>query len=247
MTTADMSIAKEITKSTTPTSLRSAALTAGIGLLIMAIAAPFAELYVYPKLIVPGSAAETVQNIMANRALFTAGMFGYLIAFLCDVVVAWALYILLKPVNENLSLLTAWFRLVYTAIALIALLNLVTVSQLLNSSSAFTGAQPDLLQAQVMFSIQAFKSHWYFGLLFFGIHLGLLGYLVFVSKYIPRILGVLLLIAGVGYMLTTLKPYVFPSLHLDFAEYTFYGELIFMVWLLVRGPWIKESNEEPSK
>jgi Domain of unknown function (DUF4386) len=246
--TAELSQATaQMVKSTNKTSPGRAALIAGIGLLVMAIAAPFAELYVYPKLIVPGNAAETVQNIMANRVLFTAGMFGYLIAFLCDVLVAWALYLLLKPVNENLSLLTAWFRLVYTVIALIALLNLVTVLRLVNPSNPSAIAQPDLLQAQVMFSIQAFKSHWYFGLLFFGIHLGLLGYLVFVSKYIPRILGVLLVIAGVGYMLTTLKPYVFPGLNLDFAEYTFYGELIFMVWLLVRGPRIKESNEEVSK
>src|SRR5215212_1808153 len=103
MTTAEMLIANKITQNRSQTSLRTAALTAAIGLLIMAIAAPFAELYVYPKLIVPGNAAETVQNIMANRVLFTAGMFGYLIAFLCDVLVAWALYLLLKPVNENVS------------------------------------------------------------------------------------------------------------------------------------------------
>jgi len=246
--TAELSPATtQIVKSTNQTSLGTAALTAAIGLLIMAIAAPFAELYVYPKLIVPGNAAETVQNIMANRALFTAGMFGYLIAFLCDVLVAWALYLLLKPVNENLSLLTAWFRLVYTVIAIMALLNLVTVLKLVNPTNPSLIAQPDLLQAQVMFSIQTFKSHWYFGLLFFGIHLGLLGYLVFVSKYIPRILGVLLVIAGLGYILTTLKPYVFPNLNLDFAEYTFYGELIFMVWLLIRGPKIQGANEDDRK
>src|SRR5215212_10332735 len=103
MITAEMIIPNKMKNRANQISLRSAALLAGIGLLIMAIAAPFAELYVYPKLIVPGNAAETVQNIMANRVLFTAGMFGYLIAFLCDVLVAWALYLLLKPVNENVS------------------------------------------------------------------------------------------------------------------------------------------------
>ena len=242
MTTAEMLITNKITKNINQTSLRTAALIAGIGLLIMAIAAPFAELYAYPQLVVPGNASETTQNIIANKTLFSSAIFGYLIAFLCDVLVAWALYLLLKPVNENLSMLTAWFRLVYTVIALVALLNLVTVLQLVNTSEASTLAQPDLLQAQIMFSIDAFRSHWYFGLLFFGIHLGLLGYVVFRSNYIPRILGILLVIAGLGYLLSNLKPFLFPTMNLDFAEYTFYGELIFMLWLLIRGPKIKESN-----
>jgi hypothetical protein len=232
----------KLAQSTNKSSLRTAALIAGLGLLIMAMAAPFAGLYAYPQLIIPGNGAETVQNILANKTLFDSAIFGYLIAFLCDVLVAWALYLLLKPVNENLSLLTSWFRLVYTMIALVALLNLVTVSGLLSASDPLAGSQHDQLHAQVMFSLTTFRSHWYFGLLFFGIHLGLLGYLVFHSGYIPRILGVLLVIAGLGYLLSNLKPFLFPNVNLDFAEYTFYGELIFMLWLLIKGSRMKESN-----
>lgn len=231
-----------IAKSTNTISLRTAAVIAGIGLLIMAIAAPFAELFVYPRLVVPGNAVETVNNILANETLFRAGILGYLIAFICDVLVAWALYILLKPVNENLSLLTAWFRLVYAVIAFVALLNLVTVSGLLSASDPLAGSQPDQLYAQVMFSLTTFRSHWNFGSLFFGIHLGLLGYVVFRSNYIPRIIGILLIIAGLGYLLSNLEPFLFPNANLDFVEYTFYGELIFMLWLLIKGSKIKEAN-----
>jgi len=242
MTTVEIIASNKITNNTNKTSLGRAALIAGIGLLIMVIAAPFAELYVFPKLIVPANAAETVKNIIVNKTLFTSAIFGYLITFICDLVVAWAFYVLLKPVNKNLSLITAWFRWVYTGIALVALLNLVTVLRLLNTSDTLTGFQPDQLHAQVMLSLSAFRTQWHFGMLFFGIHLGLLGYLVFRSKYIPGILGVLLIIAGLGYLLTTLKPFLFPSINLDFAEYTFYGELIFMLWLLIRGSRIKETN-----
>ena len=242
MTTGEMLITNRMATTTNKTSLRTAALIAGIGLLIMAVAAPFAELFVFPKLVVPGNAAETTQNIIANKTLFTSAIFGYLITFICDLIVAWALYVLLKPVNEELSLLTAWFRWVYTVIALDALLNLVTVLRILNASDILTGSQLDQFSAQVMLSIQAFRSHWYFGLIFFGIHLGLLGYLAIRSKYIPSILGVLLIIAGSGYLLTNLKPFLFPTINLDFAEYTFYGELIFMLWLLIKGPRIQESN-----
>jgi len=242
MTSAEMLIKTRASANPNKLSLRTAALIAGIGLLIMVIAAPFAELYVYPKLVVPGNAAETTQNILANETLFTAAIFGYLITFICDVLVAWALYVLLKPVNENLSMLNAWLRLVYTLIALVALLNLVTVLRLLNTSDYLTLFQPEQFYAQVMLSIHAFRSNWYFGLIFFGIHLGLLGYLVIRSKYIPNILGVFLIIAGLGYLLTNLKPFLFPDVNLDFAEYTFYGELIFMLWLLIKGPRIKEVN-----
>jgi Domain of unknown function (DUF4386) len=240
--TATSQATTKMTHSTNKISLSTAALIAGIGLLIMVIAAPFAELYVFPKLIVPDNAAETAQNIIANEALFRAALFGYLITFICDLLVAWALYILLKPVNENLSLLTAWSRLVYTVIAIVAFLNLVTVVRLLNSPNSLTGFDPGQFPAQVMSSLNAFRSEWYFGLLFFGIHLGLVGYLVLRSSYIPRILGVLLIIAGLGYLINALKPVLFPTINTDFAQYTFYGELIFMLWLLIKGPRIKEVN-----
>jgi len=233
-----------MTNNSNKTSLRKAALIAGLGLFVMAIAAPFAELYIYPKLVVSGNVAETVKNITANKTLFISAILSYLVTFICDVVVAWALYVLLKPVNEHLSLLTAWFRLVYAVIALVALLNLVNVLRLLNTSHYLTAFEQTQWHAQVMIFLNAFRYEWYFGLLFFGIHLGLLGYLVFRSGYIPRILGVLLIIAGLGYMITTLKPYLFPNFNTDIARFTFFGELIFMLWLLIRSSRIKESNKE---
>jgi len=237
---ASQTMTKTISNTST-TSLRTAALIAGLALLTMAIAAPFAELYVFQKLIVAGDAAETARNILANQTLFRAALFGYLITFICDLVAAWALYVFLKPVNENLSLFTAWFRLVYTVIAIVAFLNLVTVVRLLNSSPGFESGQ---FATQVMSSLEAFRGSWYFGLLFFGIHLGLLGVLVFRSSYVPKLLGVLLIIAGFGYLINALKPILLPDINIDFAQYTFYGELIFMLWLLIRGLRVKEVNEE---
>ena len=235
-------ITPKMISNTSTTSLRTAALIAGLALLTMVIAAPFAELFVFPKLIVPGDAAETARNILANQTLFRAALFGYLITFICDFVAAWALYVLLKPVNENLSLFTAWFRLVYTVIAIVAFLNLVTVVRLLNSSNASSGFDSGQFAAQVMSSLEAFRSNWYFGLLFFGIHLGLLGVLVWMSNYIPKLVGVLLIIAGFGYLINALKPVIFPDINIDFAQYTFYGELIFMLWLLIKGPRITGPN-----
>jgi phosphoglycerol transferase MdoB-like AlkP superfamily enzyme len=150
----------KMTNSKNKTSLSKAALIAGLGLLVMVIAAPYAELFVYPKLVVAGNPGETVKNITANKTLFISAILGYLVTFICDVVVAWALYVLLKPVNENLSLLTAWFRLVYTVIALVALLNLVNVLQLLNTAGYLTVFEPGQLNIQVMASLSAFRHDW---------------------------------------------------------------------------------------
>jgi hypothetical protein len=223
-------------------SLRKAALITGLAILASAIAAPFAELYVYPKLVVPYKTVETATNIIANKALFIAAIFSYLVAFICDLVITWALYILLKPVSEHLALLTALFRLVYTVIALVALQNLVSVFQQLDTPGYLTIFREDQLYAQVMIYLRAFRNHWYFGIIFFAIHLMFLGYLVIRSGYIPTIVGVLLIITGLGYLLTTIRPYLFPGINVDFARYTFYGELIFMLWLLFKGSKIKEPG-----
>jgi hypothetical protein len=218
-------------------SLRSAALIAGLAIFIMAMAAPFAEIYAFPKFFVPGKAAETAKNILANQGLFRVCIFSYLITFVCDLIAAWALYLLLKPVNEDLSFLSALFRFVYAVIALAALTNLVSILGLLRSDF-----ESDQWYNHIMSSLDAFKSGWYFGIIFFGIHLGLLGFLVFKSHYIPRILGLFLIVAGLGYLINGLKPYLFPTINLDFAKFTFYGELIFMLWLLIKGWRIQEPS-----
>ncbi len=233
-----------MTNSKNQISLRSAALIAGISILIMAIAAPFAELYVFPKLLVRGNPAETTKNIIENDSLFRAATLGYLITFICDVLASWALYVLLKPVNKSLSLLTSWFRLIYTVIALVALTNLISILKILNTPDFITAIEPDNLNVQIQLSLKAFKNDWYFGIIFFALHLVLLGYLVLKSDYIPRILGVLLIIAGLGYLLNGIKPILLPHINTDFATFTFYGELIFMFWLLIKGSKIKTSQSE---
>jgi hypothetical protein len=74
----------------------------------------------------------------------------------------------------------------------------------------------------------------------FGLYLGVIGVLVFRSGYIPRVMGVLLVIAGAGYVLDSLRPYLFPRADLGFLMITFFGEVVFMLWLLVRGWKVQE-------
>ncbi|SNZ00364.1 DUF4386 domain-containing protein [Flagellimonas pacifica] len=208
-----------------------AALIAGLGLLLMTLTVPFAEFYIFPKLI-GDDAAATAENISNEKLLFSTGIFLHLFTLLCDIVVAWALYLFLKPVMRYFSLLVAWFRLIYTAMYLVALANLMKILALVQTSGDSTNIQ---WAESVQLHIDSFRLEWSFGLIIFGIYLVLLGYLVLKAQYVPKIFGILLLIAGLGYVIHTLGAFFSPTTDLSFLFFTFFGELVFMVWLLVKG------------
>ena len=226
-----------------------AALIAGFGLLIMTIFYVFADIFVFQNLIVPGDATTTANNIVANDLLFRTGICCILIVLICDVVVAWALYIFLKKVNKYLSLLTAWFRLVYAAMLGIAMLNFVVVLILLSGANYMAVFETDQLHAQVLLFLNAFYDVWALGLIIFGFHLAALGYLAFKSDYIPKILGILLMAAGLGYLIDYFGSLLFPNSDVAISLVLGWGELIFMFWLLFKGGKMptkdvgKESNE----
>ncbi len=222
-------------------SLRQAALLAGFGYLLNPVS--YAEYSLYPRLVISGNVAQTAQNITAHGGLFVALILCYLINFVGDVVISWALYVMLAPVNRALSLLTALFRLIYTAVALTAAMNLVDVYRLLHTPGYLTlfGANP--LHAQVQFLLDSFQWDWSMSLVIFGIHLVLLGVLIYRSGYVPRLIGILLVINGLGWMVDRLRFYLFPDAPLGYLFITFFGELIFMLWLLIRGWKIREPAE----
>jgi hypothetical protein len=234
-----------MTNRITDISLRQAAIVAGVGLLIMDILAPFAEFSVRQGLIVPGDAATTAQNIMADELLFRIAIYIYLIVAILDVVVAWALYVFLKPVNKSLSLLTAWFRVVYAAILAIVLLNFVIALQLLSGADYLTVFETGQLQAQMMLFLNAFDYGWQIGLAIFGLHLLLLGYLVYKSGgYIPKILGVLLVIASFGYLIDSSGKLLSPTYDANIALFTFIGEVLLPFWLLIKGARMPDQSKE---
>ncbi|AKB85466.1 DUF4386 domain-containing protein [Methanococcoides methylutens] len=219
-----------------------AAIVAGLGLLGMTIFAIVAHYLILPDLIVPGDTATTANNIIAGEFLFRVAICSYLIVIILDVLVAWALYILLKPVDSALSLLTAWSRLVYAAIFGVALADLFAVLQLLSGADYLSSFETDQLHAQMMLSLGAFDQMWDIGLIFFGLHLVLLGYLVFKSDYIPRILGVFLVIAGFSYLIDYFAIFLFPGFDLAISQSLGWGELLFMIWLLLKGGKIPEMG-----
>ena len=223
-------------------SLRKAARIAGFGYLIIFMSGIFANFFVLQSLIVPGDAATTANNIMANELLFRIGIFSFVIMVIFDVVLAWALYVLLKPASKSLSLLAAWFRLVNGTIFGIALYNLLSVLQLLSGADYLTVFETGQLHAQVMLFLNSFNHTWLIGLVFFGFHLFVLGYLIFKSGYIPRILGVLLIVASLVYLIDSFANFLLPNYTnyatiflLIVAVPSVIAELSFTFWLLLKG------------
>jgi hypothetical protein len=214
-------------------SQRKVALIAGLGLLGMALLAPFALLGVLPNLVVPADAAATVNNFIASEGLFRIAIAAVLIVTMLDILVAWALYVLLRPVNRTVALLVGWLRLVAAAAFLAALTNLLDVAQLLGGAER-SALQPEQVQAQVMASIASFDNGWDIMLAIFGLHLLGLGYLLFRSADFPRFLGVLVVIAGGGYLADTFTRILIPDFVFTFSVFTFIGEPLLIVWLFYR-------------
>lgn len=213
-------------------STRRVALVAALGLLFMALLAPFAHFGVLQTLVVPADAAATTANITASAGPFRAAIAAFLVVALLDVVVAWAMYVVLRPVNEGLALLVAWLRVAYAAVFAYALVNLFDVAQLLGGGPATAPAVlSELVQAQVASSIGSFANGWALALAIFGLHLVGLGALVSRSVDFPKVLGALVALAGLGYLADSFGKILVPGYSLTIGTVTFIGEALLIVWL----------------
>jgi hypothetical protein len=202
---------------------------------LLAVLAAFANFGVLQKLIVPGDAKTTAQNIAAAPGLFRIAIGSFFVVAILDVVVAWALYFVFQPVNRSLSLLAALFRVVYATMFGIAVNNLLSSLQLLGGADFLKAFGTDQLQAQMMVLLSAFQSGWDLALIFFGLHLFILGMLVFRSGKYLRVLGILVIAAGVGYLVDGGGKLLLPNYSMTVGMFTFVGELLLMFWLLWKG------------
>jgi hypothetical protein len=214
---------------------RQIALVAGFGLLLMVVSIALAEAVAMADIIVDGNAAATVDNILANQGRFRFGIVAHLTVIVLDLVVAWALYVFLKPAKDSLSLLAAWSRLVYTIIYGIALVNVYSVFQFLGNADYLSVFETPEIQAQVMLLLNDFRDTWDVGYIFFGLHLALLGIVAYRSGFVPKAFGILLLLAGISYLIDYYSLLLFPDLGLRISFILGWGELLFMFWLLIRG------------
>ncbi len=223
------------------TNPRTAARIAGVGYVILFALGIFANFIVREGLVVTDDAQATAANIADSEGLFRLGMAAFLIIFLVDVIVAWALYIVFRAANRDLSLLTAWFRLIYTVFLGAALIYFFQALQFLGDADFLTAIDATQREAQALIALDTFNSTWLIGLAAFGIHVILIGGLVLQSASAPKALGFVLLAAGAAYVIDT-------AAHALLANYSDYETLFttivaipavlaegwFGLWLLFR-------------
>ena len=221
------------------TSVNRMARIGGILYLIIIAAGIYGEMFVRSRLIVSGDAAATASNIIAEQLLWRTGIAADLVMHICDIPLMLIFYLLLKPVNKNLALMALLFNLVQTAVLVMNKLSLAVALFPLSDAGYVKSFDPQQLYTLTFLSI---KSHGYgfgLGLIFFGFTCIIEGILIFKSGYFPKIIGVLMQLAGLCYLVNSfaliLAPSfadkIFPAILLP----SFIGELSFCLWLIFKG------------
>lgn len=217
-------------------SFRQLALIAGGSLLLMAVSAGFAFGFVYSDLLVAGDPQATIRRFSEHLPRFQAGLLAWMLILLLDLLVAWALFGYFRSTHIDLARITAWLRLLYSAMLAIAITDLARAGLLLRTPDPLT------LAIDFQLGLQAFEQTWGLALMLFGLHLLGLGWLCLRSTQVPNLLGYLLLIAGVGYTFLEVTgvflpggaPWLTQTEQILVAPLAL-GELAFAGWLIFRG------------
>ncbi len=231
-------------------SIKKTARVAGFLYLTIAIVSGFAFVVAGSDLIMPGDATATANNILASELLFRIGSVGDSLVFLSEIVLLVILYVLFKPVSKTLSLVAASARLAMTVMQGMNLLNKVIVLLLLSGAGYSTVFEADQLHGLVLLFLNAYEYGSLIWGIFFGLHLFVLGYLLFKSGYFPRIMGVLFVFASLGYLTDSFGTFLFLNYQEVFGWVvwtTVPAELSFALWLLIKGvnveQWEKRALE----
>ncbi len=215
---------------------------AGVLFLLSMVAGGFGEAYVPSKLIVSADPTATAANIRNFDFLYRLGFAAFLIESLCDITLVLILYALLKPVSKELSLLAAFFGLIGTALFAFAELFYFAPPLILGRAylNTFT---PDQLNSLALLSL---KFYGYAGMIFtayYGMSWIVRAYLIFRSGYLPKLLGVLMAIGGIGFVVRNFLLVLAPAYASDvLLMLMFPGGLTMTVWLLVKGVNVQKWN-----
>lgn len=190
------------------------------------------------NLIVSGDAITTANHILASTGLFRIGFVSDILAGVLFLLSAWALYVLLKPVDKNIALLFVLLNTAGVAIQCLNMLNLFAAVVLLSGAEYLKVFQVDQLQALAMLFIELHKNGFMIAQFFFGAWLFPLGYLVYKSGYLPKLLGIILMIECFAWLIYPFQFFLLPSFgaiaYVSFAI-GFIGEFSLALWLLIRG------------
>src|SRR5687768_5964721 len=216
--------------------LQRYARAAGIAMLLSIVFGFLGEMYLPGRIIVTGDAAATAANIVGHPMLFRLTFASYLVEGICDVALMVFWYILLKPVNRNLALLSAFFGIVSMVTFAVAQSSFYAASVVLRESGGMTAFTVDQRNALALLATRIAGTIAWLFLCFYAIATMLRGYLIMRSRYLPRILGILFMAGGAGFFLRSvtflLAPaYSSPVLLMPMAL----AGIPMTIWLLTRG------------
>jgi hypothetical protein len=232
---------------TSITSQYKAARLAGFLYLIAMATGLFAEFYVHfpSTLVVSGDVAKTASNIMANERLYRVGIANNISTFAIDVVLIWALYVLLKPVNRNLALLGVFFRLVETTIACVAIINYYVAMQFVSDAEHLKGFDSNQMQALSILH-DTYALTFVIVAIFLGLGSTIFNYLLFKSRYIPKALAAWGIFASLLLLMSQFAIIIFPAVEKIIIP-ACYGpiaidEIALGFWLLFKGANIPKTE-----
>lgn len=220
-------------------SQRKAAKVAGFTFLFAIAIVVFSNYSITFRFIVP-DAAETARNIIANQTLFRINIVSNLIYLITVIVMFTSLYVILKPVNKNLALAAAFFRLVYALMWGFMAINTLAALRLLGDASFLPVFEADQLQTLSRLHLSSSWDAYYVGLPFWGLASTVCSYLLFKSRYIPRALAIFGIISSVWCVFCGFIFIIFPN----FGETVHLGlfdiplvifEITLGFWLLFKG------------
>lgn len=229
-----------MTTRTAETSPLVQARVAGLLYLIANLFAPFTLLYLPSRFIVRGDAAGTASNILASESLFRFGIVLNLFTFIGQIFLVLALYQLLKVVNRNMASLMVIFSLAAVPIAMLNELNYLAIPLLLSGADYLKGFTAGQLQALVYLFLRLHSQGLLIAQIFWGLWLFPMGYLVFKSGFLPRLLGILLMIGCFGYVIQSFAAFLGYDVNIIF--FTSWGELLLLLWLLIKGVNVEAWN-----
>lgn len=242
MTYATMTTASDAPRSST-------ARIAGFLYLLITAAAVIAHFYVPAQLIVPGDMAATVTNIKSSESLLRLSIGSEFVVLLSEVVLTVLLYSLFRTVNRTIALTAVAARLVMTVIHGANLLNYYFVLILLGDGSFAATFTSEQVNALVGLFLEAHSFGFSIGIAFLIIHVFALGYLIIKSGYVPKVLGILFVIAGFGYLYDSIALLLLASYDTTpgfIAAPIAIAEIAFPIWLLVKGISVPKDRAQPT-
>jgi Domain of unknown function (DUF4386) len=218
------------------TSIRTYARVAGVLFLLSLIGGYFGEMHVPSRIVVARDPAATAQNILDLDTMFRWGFAGYLLEAVCDIALAWVMYVILRPAGRNLALLSVCFGLVSTSVFAVAQFFFFGSAMILGGADYLTGFSPDQLNSLSFVWVRMYGLGAGLFLAFYGLATGVRGYLIYRSDYLPRFLGALLMLAGLGFIARNFVLVLAPAYVSNlFLVPMFFAGASLTLWMLVKG------------